>query len=542
MFHIFRIDIAGHEPPRQFTCPFCYTPHPLTVAAAEQVQDYLRSRADWREEIDRGKMFGVLVVADRTGQIGFLAGYSGNIARSNSHEYFVPPVYDLLRPDGFFKNEEAEISEISRRIDRLQASSALREAQERLRKAEAEGRKEIDGYALFMRQSKQRRDELRKAGATTPSAQDRLIAESQFQKAEFRRIKRRVEEAARVARAEVESFLRQTERLKEERKLRSAALQRRLFDCFLMRNGKGDCLSLTEIFERERGELPPGGAGECAAPKLLQHAYLNGYRPLAMGEFWWGDSPAGEVRRHGRFYPACKSKCEPILNFMLEGIDVEPNPLLKENAEADRLEIVCDEPEFCVAVKPEGMPTVPGNTGLPSVAEIMAGRYPEAGGPMIVHRLDMHTSGLLVVTKTPEAYKTLQRQFAERTVEKRYEAIVEGTVDRDDGEITLPLRPDYDRRPQQMADENGGKEAVSRFRVLRRYPDGRTRLEFRPITGRTHQLRVHAAHARGLNAPIVGDRLYGNPGGGRLHLHASYLSFLHPATGERLVFTSKPDF
>lgn len=540
MFHQFNSDISGIPLPERFTYPFCYKPHPLTVAASRQVEEYLSAQTAWHEEIGCGKMFGVLVVADADGRTGFLAAYSGNIAGGNKHPYFVPPVYDMLQPDGFFKRGEAEISAINQKIEEMFASGPYREATERAEAVKRAAASRIESYLSEMRESKRRRDALRESGK---GREEELIAESRFQKAELRRLKQRMNAEIADAQAVADALSGEVQALRQERKRRSAELQRRLFDSFRMLNAHGGSCGLCEIFEKERRELPPAGAGECAAPKLLQYAYLHGMRPLAMGEFWWGESPAGEIRRHGQFYPSCKGKCEPILHFMLQGLDVEPEPFAdaQENPEHP-LKTVYEDSSLWVVDKPAGMLSVPGKSGAVSVCGIARRRFPEAGDiPTVVHRLDMHTSGLLVVAKTAEAYRHLQRQFAERTVEKRYDAVLDGIVVADEGEIRLPLRPDFEHRPQQMADFSSGKEAVTRYRVLRRDACGTTRVAFFPITGRTHQLRVHAAHPAGLGAPIKGDLLYGISSG-RLCLHASSISFVHPDSGERMTFTSDPDF
>ena len=539
MFHSFSGDIPAFPLPDKFTYPFCYTPHPLTEAAARQVEEYVGGRKDWQEELSQGKMFGVLVVADSKGRTGFLAAYSGNIAHENKHAYFVPPVYDLLNPDGFFRKEESEISAINRRMASLEGSAALREARARLKEAERREDAVIAAFVAEMKAAKRRRDLLRASAADGETIR-RLTAESQFQKAELKRLNRHRIDVLEKAGEEVNAVVSEIERLAIERKQRSAALQRRLFDMFRIRNAAGEERGLCEIFQDERGELPPAGAGECAAPKLLQYAYLHGLRPLAMGEFWWGKSPVGKVRRHGSFYPSCKSKCEPILHFMLKGLEVEANPLECPTAGAEAVATVYEDDELWVIDKPAGMLSAPGKGGGISVAEIARQRFPHAEEPMLVHRLDMHTSGLLVVAKTAFAYRSLQRQFAGRKVEKRYIAVLEGSVAADEGEIALPLRPDFDRRPQQMVDFEYGKEAVTRFRVLRR-SGGLTRVAFFPHTGRTHQLRVHAAHPSGLGIPIKGDMLYGTASD-RLYLHAEYLAFVHPATLEKVEFMSKPPF
>lgn len=537
MFHSFDHEIEGIPLPERFTYPFCYVPHPLVELAAEQVKAYLRTRGDWCEELEEGKMFGVLVVTDSLDEIGFLAAYSGNIAHYNRHPYFVPPVYDLLQPEGYFRKEEERISAISHRISLLRQSPELLAVASQLEETERRWAERIGAFREEMKAAKCQRDSLRKA-TMDKETEARLIAESQFQKAELKRLQRRRTEEVEALREQTGQIEAQLDTLSKERKERSAALQRWLFDRFRMLNALGEQRGLCEIFSEERGELPPGGAGECAAPKLLQYAYLHGYRPLAMGEFWWGRSPVGEVRSHGRFYPSCKSKCEPILHFMLRGLNVDDNPLL--SAPAEVLKTVYEDDSIWVVAKPSGLLSVPGKGEEVSVDAIARRRFPAYEGPFVVHRLDMHTSGLLVVAKSFEVYRNLQSQFAERSVEKCYVALLDGELPGEEGEISLPLRPDLDSRPRQMVDYKSGKEALTHYRVIGR-ESGRTRVAFCPVTGRTHQLRVHAAHVAGLGVPIVGDLLYGTPAK-RLCLHASSISFNHPVTGQRLTFTSTPDF
>ena len=458
MIHSFPIATENLPLPQLFTYPFHYTPHPLCVKAAEEVQQYLQTRTDWHEELQQGKMFGVLVVKTPTGEVGYLATFSGNLAGSNHHDYFVPPVYDLLNPDGYFKKEEARISAINVMLNH-----------------------------------------------TNDNNQEIIEA------------------------------------LKEERKQRSIALQQWIFEQFRLRNARGEEQDIYSIFTQTAHRNPPAGTGECAAPKLLQYAYLNNLQPLAMAEFWWGNSPKGEIRRHGHYYPACRHKCEPILNFMLQGLEVEPNPLLTSNTDATQLETVYEDDYLLVVNKPAGMLSVPGKTGQASVLTLLQERYPDATGPILVHRLDMATSGLLLAAKDKDTHALLQKQFEGRTVKKRYIALLEGIPQAEPkGFIRLPLRPDFDNRPLQMVCYEYGKPAVTRYEIMDTEND-RTRIAFYPETGRTHQLRVHAAHPEGLNCPIVGDPLYGQPAD-RLYLHAERLEFRHPVTGQRLQIQKEAPF
>lgn len=538
MFHHFDTDISGIALPELFTYPFCYRPHPLTEMAARQVQAYLDRRTDWKEEIGEGKMFGVMVVKNEAGETGFLAAFSGNIAHSNHHEYFVPPIYDLLQPDGFFRIEENNISEINREIAQTEQSAELASLQRQLADARQQAEQEIADFTAQMKANKQRREAVR-ASNPTDETLAQLVRESQFEKAELRRTKMRLNEGIARLQQQIDDIHNRLRSLKTERKQRSAALQRRLFDCFQVLNAHGERRGICSIFEETRHELPPAGTGECAAPKLLQYAYLHRLTPLAMAEFWWGKSPKTEVRRHLHYYPACHSKCEPLLGFMLQGLNVEPNPLDKTAEQA--VTTVYEDDWLWVVNKPEGMLSVPGKGRSISVADLARLRFPDTDSPLTVHRLDMHTSGLLLIAKTKDVHEALQRQFHLRTVRKRYIALLEGNVAKDKGTITLPLCLNPDHRPQQMVSYEHGKPAVTDYKVLKRNADGTTRIAFFPHTGRTHQLRVHAAHADGLNAPIKGDMLYGHPAD-RLYLHADQITFVHPVSGKEMTLTAPADF
>ena len=527
--HCFKNNTENIPHPEQFTFPFYYSPHPLCVLAAQEVQDYLQSRTDWHDELQKGKMFGVLIVRNKTNDIGYLAAFSGNLAGSNHHSFFVPPVYDLLNPDGYFKEEEERISQINRKLKDIETNSfSSKEFPVRLKKLKEEAETAISEHKAFMKQSQQERNEFRQQNNLSDSDLEQLIKQSQFEKAELKRLKDLWRAKIEAMENEAKPWQELIASLQEERKKRSAELQRWIFRQFQMRNALGDVKDLCDIFNDTPQGIPPAGSGECAAPKLLQYAYIHGLQPIAMAEFWWGDSPKGEIRKHGYFYPSCKSKCEPILNFMMQGLDVEPNPLLTSNTETNQLETVYEDEDLLVVNKPSGMLSVPGKTEQVSVASIISERYPDATGPLIVHRLDMDTSGLLLIAKNKEVHAELQKQFENQQVKKRYIAILSGKPDvPTTGFIRLPLCPDYANRPLQTVNYEHGKPSVTRYELLDNAEQ--TRIAFYPETGRTHQLRVHAAHPDGLNTPISGDPLYGQPAE-RLYLHAERLEFRHPIT------------
>lgn len=525
--HYFADSISLLSLPEKFTYPFHYTLHPLCVAAAGEVGRYLSTKGEWQEELRKGKMFGVLIVRTGEGEVGYLAAFSGILAGKNRHTYFVPPVYDVQEPDGFFRIEEEQISGINRRIEELQADVRYKDCKQRLTDETILAGQVLDDIRERMKAAKVERDRLRSTVTRVDSEQ--LIRESQFQKAELKRQKQYWKDHLASLQTEVEVFETEIERLKAERKTRSAALQQWLFKQFRMLNARGEERDLCNLFKDTVQKTPPAGAGECAAPKLLQYAYRNGWQPLAMAEFWWGDSPKNEIRRHGYYYPACKGKCGPILKHMLQGLHVEENPLETDMHRGTELEIMYEDEWLSVVNKPAGMLSVPGKSDIDSVYGRVRRMYPEATGPMIVHRLDMATSGLILIAKTKEVHQNLQAQFKNRTVCKRYVAWLDGIVEKKEGHIELPLRPDPEDRPRQVVDAVHGKPAVTDYTVLH-YDSGRTFISFIPKTGRTHQLRVHSAHPLGLNAPIVGDELYGRKAD-RLYLHAEYLGFIHPVSG-----------
>ena len=529
LLHRFKSDISVVEAPRRFNNPFYYQPHALCMLAADEVRSLLLQSKDVADDAARGKMLGVLVVRDGGGALGYLAAFSGLLAGSNNIPGFVPPVFDLQSPSGYFKQEEGEISALNRRIMETECCDEYVAAIATVADTKHAMEQQLAAMREDMRRSKQQRSELRATGALTADEENALVRQSQFQKAELKRATARWQQRIAECEAAVAPFKELIAAMKKERKQRSAALQRWLFEQFKVRNANGAEKSLLDIFARHSGIIPPGGAGECAAPKLLQYAYLNSLTPIAVAEFWVGESPTGEVRRDGCFYGACKSKCEPILGFMLQGLDVEENALEK-GGDISNVNIVYEDDHIVVVNKPSGVLSVPGIMGGTSVQQWLRDEYLHCNELFVVHRLDMATSGLLVAAKSMEVYKLLQQQFSGREVEKQYTAILEGVPQRSKGVIELPLASDYDNRPRQKVDFVHGKPAVTRFKVIGTVVRGGVECAvvcFEPITGRTHQLRVHAAHKDGLDCPIVGDALYGTVGE-RLMLHASRISFVHP--------------
>ena len=542
MLHRFTTSITDIPLPERFTYPFCYTPHPLCILAAKEVQSYLTRQTTWKDELRQGKMFGVLIVQTEHGEIGYLAAFSGILAGKNLHPFFVPPVYDLLQPQGFFKIEEENISSINRNIRQLENDKAYAALSAELARTIQSAENILATAKAQLKEAKTAREQRRKEKELNAQEEAELIRESQFQKAEYKRLERSWKARITTLQTQTEDWERRISALKSERKTRSAALQQKLFEQFGMLNYRGEVKNLCEIFGQTVHKTPPAGAGECAAPKLLQQAYLHGWKPIAMAEFWWGDSPKTEIRHHGYYYPACKGKCEPILQHMLQGLQVEENPMLKRmQVPSKNLEIVYEDPWLSVINKPAGMLSVPGKEDAVSVYSLMREQYPEADGPLTVHRLDMATSGLMLIAKTKRVHQNLQAQFKNRLVRKRYVALLEGIVPKDKGTVDLPLCLNPLDRPRQMVHTEHGKPAITDYQVLERLDGKRTRIAFYPRTGRTHQLRIHAAHPLGLHCPIIGDELYGEKAD-RLYLHAEYLEFTHPITGETVRITKEAEF
>jgi tRNA pseudouridine32 synthase / 23S rRNA pseudouridine746 synthase len=538
LFH--PLDQEADSLPERFTFPFHYEPHPLARRAAAMLQQHLESQTHWKHDFEAlGKMFGVLIVQNTAGQLGYLAAFSGKLADQNHLPGFVPPVFDLLDAKGFFKVEEAQITQINHRICALESAPDYADAQSVFQRTKEAWESRIAAYKQLMKAQKATRDARR--GATADAeALEAMNHESAREYYYLKDLKRRYQQELAAVASPLATYQQDVEMLKIERKRLSAALQQKIFDHYGFLNQALEHKSLGAIFGDTGAGVPPAGAGECAAPKLLQYAFLNGLRPVALAEFWWGTPPATELRQQGQFYPACRGKCLPILGHMLAGMDLDPDPMALNPAIGKELAIVWEDEYLVVVAKPHDFFSVPGKRITDSVQTRMKARYPDATGPMLVHRLDVATSGLLVVAKSLGVYQQIQHQFTKRKVKKRYVALLEGIVAGDSGSIELPLRGDLDDRPRQMVCYEQGKPALTHWRVIARM-EGRTKVEFTPVTGRTHQLRVHAAHASGLQAPIVGDDLYGTRAE-RLYLHAERIEFEHPVTGTWVVVEVKADF
>ena len=584
MLHTLNVSIPS---PRQFTYPFCYDVDPLAEAASLELQRYIADADLMSTEKGCGKMFGVLVVEyeDEEGalQRGFLAAYSGLLGGRNDWPYFVPPVFDAQQPDGHFKRTEREISAINREIAAIEHDAEYLQSVEQHEQTKKRLQAEVDAFKAEVDAAKARRDARRKSGEPlSEEEQAEMIRESQFMKAELRRRRKAMEQADSTLNTQHSTFLKSLQR---KRKQMSDELQRWLFAAYRMLNAKGEERDLIDIFREYTHAMPPAGAGDCCAPKLLQYAYLHHLRPVCMAEFWWGESPASEIRHHLHYYPACRSKCLPILTHMLKGLDVAPNPLAQKRHTAEPRVLYADE-YIMVVDKPAGMLSVPGKaesvrSEFSDSANISVEEYFANNSKLktqnskflkAAHRLDMDTSGLLVLARTEQAYVELQRQFASRETVKRYEAVLSGVPTQNSKlktqnsstqpsgcleAISLPLIADINDRPRQRVDMEHGKPALTLYNIVevravdantavayttKKVDKRRTLVHLYPKTGRTHQLRVHCAHPLGLACPILGDPLYGTERADRMYLHAAELTFRHPVTGETMHFLSPSGF
>lgn len=562
-------DIA--VPPR-LNCPFYYEPDESARFAAHEVAQELSCKSAWHDEISKGKMFGVLVVETQDGKKGYLKAYSGQIQGREDWEGWMPPVFDYLQPDGLFLTSERVITSLNKDITTAEQSPRYAIDCARLQRLKDERDKEVSEYKAFMAQAKAARARRRLSGEDS----ELLVKESQHQKATLRRLKKHHEGIILSAETLVREHAERINAMRRKRRQLSDELQRWLFSHFVVSNVIGETRSLLDIFASTPQHIPPSGAGECCAPKLLQYAITHGLRPCSMAEFWWGESPKGELRQHLSFYPACQGKCKPILDFMLKGIETAPNPLEGDETTTS-LHVLYEDSGIIAVHKPEGMLSVPGTGKRLSAADILSSqlsrhdasvathnteagdtafqtRQTDTGGttsspPLLypTHRLDMQTSGILLFAKSKEMQSVLQRMFASHEIRKRYIAVVERRGDSrlalqvgDEGEIRLPLCADYINRPRQRVDYAVGKESVTRYAVLD-VASATMRLELYPLTGRTHQLRVHCAHPDGLGMPIVGDDLYGTHSQ-RLLLHAESVTFTHPETKKMITISDECPF
>ena len=551
IFKYFQTDVSSISLPERFTFPFYYDPHPLALVAVKELQDYLSVQTDFTHDfgidgVGVGKMFGVLIVRNAQNELGYIKAFSGMMSGQTVVNGFAPPLYDILDPESYFQKETRVLALLTEAIQSLQIDPSCQSMKTQYKLIES------NYYQKFKEQKAKHKSDKRARKLIREEKQNNIPEEEykflltrhkqESLNAQFllQSYGEYIDQELALAKVKYLASSIKLDTLKQKRKSKSNALQQWLFDQYNFLNISGEKRNVIDIFRNRVIDVPPSGTGDCAAPKMLQYAFSNGLTPVAMAEFWWGKSPNSEVRKHGNFYSACRGKCEPVLGHMLQGIDVDPNPFLTNQAIGKTLETIYEDEYICVINKPTEFLSGPGKHVTDSVQERMKDKYPESTGPLIVHRLDMSTSGLLVIGKTKEIYTQLQLQFVKRTVKKRYIALLDGVVANDEGYIDLPLQLDINNRPYQKVEYEFGKSARTRFEVIERKA-GKTKIYFYPITGRTHQLRVHAAHVDGLNAPIVGDDLYGVKGD-RLHLHAESITFTHPVTGEEVTLSVEAEF
>ncbi|NWL17567.1 RNA pseudouridine synthase [Pseudoalteromonas sp. Scap03] len=548
-FTTFNENIDNLALPEQFTFPFYYKPHPQAVAAAKQLQQQLKKLDKAildTDDIDAGKMFGVLVVQDESQQLGFISAYSGQIAGIDEQLHFAPNVALKHIDDAEFSQQSQVINDINAQITALQNSDNYQQIEQQLVTTRQHYEQQLVAKQQAMQVTRKQRKQQRQAAGEQlnndefEKLKNQLAGQSIVEKKQLQALKQQWQ--TRIAALEQAQLTIDDEinGLKKRRKVLSKNLQKKLFAQYQFLNANGEVTDLNAIFAKLPEHTPPSGAGDCAAPKLLQYAYKHNLKPLAMAEFWWGAPPKSAIRHHLHYYPSCYSKCQPILGHMLEGLNVEDNPLLVNPAQGKDLTIVYQDDDLLVVNKPAEFLSVPGINIDDSVYMRIKTQFPHASGPLIVHRLDMSTSGLLMIALNKRVHKALQKQFIERSVEKRYVALVAGNIAAESGTIELPLVLDFDDKPRQMVCYKTGKPSLTTWQVLER-KNNTTRLQLYPKTGRTHQLRVHCAHHLGLNTPIVGDTHYGEKSD-RLHLHAEYLAFTHPISHERLEFEVAADF
>lgn len=560
-FTSFKHDIESYALPERFTFPFCYEPHPLCLLAAQELQNKLSSDSGFQQEFSQtGKMFGVLIVENHQGEVGYLSAFSGKLNNPENSINFVPCVFDVEKESAIYAEDTRIINGLNSELEKLLVNPLLEDYQQgieiKVNLQDEQLAQHRSQMTLNKKIRKDKRAHIRGNLAEDDLAQGlkKLAQESIDDKNHLRDLKTYWREQVSQIQQKLDRLKDEINSIKKRRKHLSTRLQKTIFKQYRMLNTAGIEKDLIELFKTAPFQTPPAGTGDCAAPKLLQYAFKEKLRPLAMAEFWWGHAPKSEIRQHKNFYAACSGKCQPILAHMLEGMTVDDNPLLVNPAEGKLLETIYQDDDIVVVNKPGEFLSVPGKHIEDSVYLRIKQQFPQATGSYIVHRLDMSTSGIMVLTLTKRAQKHIQQQFVNRTIKKRYMAILEGDIEKSlgkkEGEINLPLRGDFDDKPKQLVCFEQGKKAKTHWEVID-VVEGKSKLYLYPESGRTHQLRVHCAHPLGLNLPILGDDLYGEnhhyhgtdkKAYQRLHLHAEMLTLTHPITKEVMTFQVDTNF
>jgi tRNA pseudouridine32 synthase/23S rRNA pseudouridine746 synthase len=510
----FQSDISAIEVPQEFTFPFYYRPHQLSEIACSELQSKLE-KYSWQHDFNFiGKMFGVLVVKDNKQNLFYLSAVSGKLQEPKAPRFLVPSLNQLN-----FENEKNIVDKLNKKITALQNDEDYLTLLQKLDETTKQSEKEIEDFRQVMREAKKIRKQKREQGLN----HDELIKESLHYKHQLQILKEKWSENISQLQKKMTSHESELDSLILERKKILQSIQKAQFSQFKLLNAQGYEENLFSIFKDSN--VPPG-SGDCAGPKLLQYAYENNLVPVCMAEFWWGAPHKSEIRKHKHFYPACTSRCKPILNHMLKGLNIEKNPLLINQAKNKKIEILFEDDFLYIINKPHGLLSVPGKDINDSVATRLS-KF------LILHRLDQETSGIMVLAKDTKTHKNLQKQFIERSITKRYIALLDGIVSKQEGEIDLPLRGDPNNRPYQLVCHQYGKKSTTKYQVLKTN-ESLTLVHFWPQTGRTHQLRMHSSHQQGLNCPIIGDTMYGKSAN-RLHLHADRLEFTHPVSKDRIL-------
>lgn len=552
-FISFKTELSALVLPDTFPDPFSPVPHKIAEIAATELQGFLMEASALKHDfgldggaVGLGKMFGVLVVEDQAKNMGYLAAFSGKLEDGTLASGFVPPVFNTLDETGFYRLVERQITLINQRILYLESQEEYIYQKQLVHDLQQRFANHVSNLKSMQAEAKKQRDLKRmeaKQSMTSEAYNDLLKAleiESMRDHYLLKEIKKYYSARITAASQLFDTLEAPIKTLKILRRQKSAELQDQLFSHYRFLNAANESRSLFDLFCAESDAIPPSGAGECTAPKLLQHAFKHELTPLALAEFWWGRSPDSEIRKHRQFYAACNTKCRPILSHMLSGLIHNAEILCRTENNDAFFRVLWQDANVLVISKVAGVLSVPGKSTRESVYSRLKTFLPDATGPLLVHRLDMSTSGIMLVAKTKDAHKSLQAQFADKSIRKTYTALLSGNIEKEAGEINLPMRVDLEDRPRQLVCYEYGKPALTRWKVVER-TDSCTRVLFFPETGRTHQLRVHAAHAKGLNAPILGDDLYGSAGE-RLYLHASAITFLHPETGKKMHFSDPAPF
>ncbi len=544
--------------PEKFTFPFYYQPHLLSQLAVSELQQRLLSNESWQPNLENdnekalksGKMFGVLVVESKQGKLGYLSAFSGKLSDKTDIKGFVPPVFDAFAPTCFYQQGQKQVNAMNARIICLENEShkrLLEQTLQALSTSFSQQEQQLRSIIIANRKSRKVAREKTKLLDDALKCQQvfqQLAKDSVKDKNELLALKADFGEKLASIKQQLAIYLDEIEMLKAQRKTQSYALQQKLFEHYQFLNIKNELKDLKTVFSENTDLTPPAGSGDCAAPKLLQYAFKHQLKPIAMAEFWWGKAPKSEIRQHKNYYPSCQGKCKPILAHMLKGLDVDENPLLKNPAYGKPLPIIYQDEYMLIVNKPAEFLSVPGKTINDSVYTRIKNQFPDATGGIIVHRLDMSTSGLMVIALTARAHKQLQKQFINRTIKKRYVALLNTKLGQESGEITLPLRGDLNDRPRQLVCFEHGKNAETKWQQVpeeKTLGQDQTKIYLYPKTGRTHQLRVHCAHPLGLNTPIIGDDLYGVTAN-RLHLHAEKIELNHPISRQPMSFQVDAEF